>query len=81
MKDFMKEIGIAHILIILMFGILLTGMFILMYGTVKDINEKDRICTDAGGEIITGSSNPGCLINDTLHDLVKTKSGWRVLDG
>ena len=65
-------IGISFVIVVLL------SVGFLSYQDIENIKARDTSCTDLGGE--TTESGPiQCLINDTLHPIVKFKSGWRVI--
>ena len=59
--------------------IILIGIFYAIFWSFNDIGNRYDICEDNGGEITSGLTN-GCLINDTLHKMTRTKKGWIILN-
>lgn len=60
--------------------IIALGLFVLLIlSMIADSEEKIEVCESNLGEFTSGSTH-GCLINNTLYDMTRTKDGWIILN-
>lgn len=61
-------------------GAVVLSLFLwFVFYSLGDMNDREETCEDNLGELTSGSTY-GCLINDTLHDMTRTKDGWIILN-
>ena len=70
--DFEDVVGPTFAILLLILGIF------AVYTFYAETAIKQEVCNDAGGEIPETSSSK-CYINETLYDMIKLTSGWKVV--